>query len=365
MLKAIEIKNYQSHKSSSLEFSPGLNAITGSSDSGKSAIIRAILWGLRNRPSGGSFKSWFADDKESVEVAFEFDNDWFVKDRVGAKNRYRTEGGDFEALRSDVPEPVQAISNIVDYNIQTQFQQYFMLQDSAGDRAKRMNELVGLDIIDRIFKKLTAKITSTRLSIKITTDEITKLTEQIESLNYLGSVEVLINKLCKDIDTQTLNSGRANALREMIGKLHDNDTQRAQFEKTLQIEPQFRKICDLIASRDNKRMQARNLRLEIDKFYKVATDLQADKEWLAVETPYLKLKKLCEDRTEISHKHVRLISILDQYDDLKDQIDGKKKEVDTKAVVYTDMLVATGTCPTCMSKVNSKTISHIIESLKE
>jgi DNA repair exonuclease SbcCD ATPase subunit len=365
MLQSLEIKNFQCHKNTVLEFVPGMNVITGSSDSGKSAIMRAIIWGLRNRPSGGDFKSWFAGDKETVEVAFEFDNGWFVKDRTGAKNKYNCEEGAFEALRSDVPEPIQAISNIVDYNIQTQFQQYFMLQDSAGDRAKRMNELVGLDIIDRIFKKLNSKISSTRLSIKVTTDEIDKLQEQIESLNYLGSVETLINKIDKDVTAHTLNSGRANSLREMIGKLHDIDSQADQFNKTLESIPAFNALCAKIGDRDSLRKQARELKIELDKFHKIDTDLTADKNWLIVEEPYSALMDVGNRRTDAAHKRVQMVSALDQYDQLTDNIDTLQDSINSKVTVYTDMLTASGTCPTCLSTVNNKTVAHIIKTMKE
>ena len=54
-LKQITLKNFQSHKDSTIQLDRGLNAIIGPSDSGKSAIIRAIKWVLYNEPSGDFF----------------------------------------------------------------------------------------------------------------------------------------------------------------------------------------------------------------------------------------------------------------------------------------------------------------------
>ena len=51
-MKSIKLKNYQGHKDSSLELHPGVNIITGTSDKGKSSIMRSIEWVRTNRPLG-------------------------------------------------------------------------------------------------------------------------------------------------------------------------------------------------------------------------------------------------------------------------------------------------------------------------
>src|SRR5205085_9883685 len=46
----LEIKGYQSHEDTKIAFTGGLNAIVGPSDSGKSAILRALRFVLYNEP---------------------------------------------------------------------------------------------------------------------------------------------------------------------------------------------------------------------------------------------------------------------------------------------------------------------------
>ena len=55
MLTSLTIKNFQSHKDSTLQFSPNVNVILGHNDSGKSAIFRAIDFVVFNSLSGDSF----------------------------------------------------------------------------------------------------------------------------------------------------------------------------------------------------------------------------------------------------------------------------------------------------------------------
>jgi len=70
MIKQLTIKNFQSHKKTKLEFSDGVNIIIGQSDSGKTAIIRALNWVVNNKPSGDSFRSHWGGDT-NVEITME------------------------------------------------------------------------------------------------------------------------------------------------------------------------------------------------------------------------------------------------------------------------------------------------------
>jgi DNA repair protein SbcC/Rad50 len=51
-LVLVDIENFQRHQRLTLEPHDGLTAVVGSSDAGKSAVIRAIRWALLNEPTG-------------------------------------------------------------------------------------------------------------------------------------------------------------------------------------------------------------------------------------------------------------------------------------------------------------------------
>ena len=50
MIKSIHVVGFQSHADSTIEFDPGVNVLIGQSDSGKTAVVRALDWALNNRP---------------------------------------------------------------------------------------------------------------------------------------------------------------------------------------------------------------------------------------------------------------------------------------------------------------------------
>ena len=55
MIKQINIKNFQSHKDSTLEFSEDVTAIVGLNNHGKSVVFRALQKCIRDIPNGTSF----------------------------------------------------------------------------------------------------------------------------------------------------------------------------------------------------------------------------------------------------------------------------------------------------------------------
>jgi exonuclease SbcC len=54
-IKKVTLKNFQSYSDHTVEFTSGLNVLEGTSDSGKSAILRAISFVLHNSPRKDSF----------------------------------------------------------------------------------------------------------------------------------------------------------------------------------------------------------------------------------------------------------------------------------------------------------------------
>lgn len=98
----MHIKNFQSHKDSHLDFHPGVDVIVGPSDSGKTAIIRALRWLVWNRPTGDAVRSWWGGDTE-VSMSLPTSSISRIK---GKENQYTLNGLVFKAIGTDVPEEI-------------------------------------------------------------------------------------------------------------------------------------------------------------------------------------------------------------------------------------------------------------------
>ena len=143
----IRVKNYQRHKDSQLEVNPGVTALVGKSDHGKSSIVRAINWFCFDRPRGNAF---VRKGTSSVEVSI--DNIAHKKDK--SKNWYEVDGELVETNKAT------ASINISEVNIQRQHDTPFLLDASAGEVARKLSDLIDLTRPQTILKNLKKKGTS-------------------------------------------------------------------------------------------------------------------------------------------------------------------------------------------------------------
>lgn len=191
MIKSLLIKLFQAHKNTKFEFLPGVNVIAGESDAGKSAVIRAASWLFTNRPQGFSFKNKEAGEKDVTEVTIEMVGGEEVSRRKSSKgiNEYYFPEETFKALRTDVPEEVRDVFQMGEVNIQSQHSPYFLLLDSPGDVAKKLNSLIGVDIIDSILSKINRKAATHSAESKAAKEETKRLSEKIDLYPDLDALE--------------------------------------------------------------------------------------------------------------------------------------------------------------------------------
>jgi DNA repair protein SbcC/Rad50 len=168
MIQSISLTNFQSHKSTLLNLDPGVNVIIGPSDSGKSAIIRALRWVMENRPAGDEFRSDWAG-KDYCEVGITLDDHYIERIKGGSTNIYNLtplmkdhfiSGNQVETFQSfgqDVPPPISQALNLSTLNVQHQHDRPFLLDDSPGQVARTLNAIVKLDKIDSTLTNVVTK----------------------------------------------------------------------------------------------------------------------------------------------------------------------------------------------------------------
>ena len=154
MITSIKIDNFQSHKTTELSLSRGVNVIIGPSDAGKSAILRALIWNLFNRPLGDEFRSHWNKD---TSVQIEFNDHNITRSKIKTTNHYIVDGQSLKAFGQEVPVEVLDAHNLDrTLNIQTQIDPFFLLQSSPGEVAKYFNQIAGLESIDKLNKNLSS-----------------------------------------------------------------------------------------------------------------------------------------------------------------------------------------------------------------
>lgn len=187
MIKRVELTNFQSHPNTVLPFHPGVNVIVGASDSGKTAILRAMRWAIWNRPTGDSFRSSWGG-ATTVKITTE-ELDDVARARTDKENSYWLQADELKAFGADVPEEIQKALNINEINFQQQLDRPFLLDDNPGAVAAHFNRIAHLDRIDNSTALVKKWTTALNQQIRDGQRQMIQLTETLEKYGNLDRIE--------------------------------------------------------------------------------------------------------------------------------------------------------------------------------
>ncbi len=204
MLKKIILKNFRSHKNTEIELSPGITAIVGKPQSGKSNIIRGIEFLRTNKPKGNPFLPRFIKNKKGVNptVIIETNKDIISLSKEKTKSIYKVNDNESLSAGQKVPKEVSDILNIGDINIHGQIQKPFLITDSPGDVIKRINKITKLEKVDVWIKETTSSINKKNTEIEVFKKENEEKNIKLEKLKNVEKLEFLVKKYDEAIKIQ-------------------------------------------------------------------------------------------------------------------------------------------------------------------
>jgi DNA repair exonuclease SbcCD ATPase subunit len=192
VIEKLAIKGFQAHDELELSLDPGVTTIIGSSDVGKSSVIRALRWLALNLPSGDSFVRWGA---KRARVEAEVGGDVVLRER-GTENLYALGTREFRAFgNGGVPEEIAKLLGVTEINFQGQYDSPFWLSDTAGEVSRHLNRIVGLEIIDDILSKLTSLIRKRTIEVEVTEGRLTAARQECRDWKFVESVDVELSAL--------------------------------------------------------------------------------------------------------------------------------------------------------------------------
>jgi DNA repair exonuclease SbcCD ATPase subunit len=250
MFQELFIQNFQSHKKVTLNFSKGINSIVGISDSGKTALLRALYWAIHNRPLLGEknadVSDWNKDDKyepiKSTFVKVTTDKGvierryGFIKvdDKKKKFNGYILNNNldnRLEAIGTSVPDIVTKMFNLDEVNFQGQFDPSFLLSSSSGEVARFFNSTIRLDLIDKILSNADSKRLETLKEKRRLEIELNDINKEIAKFDWLDNAEKLVNKIVvlddRIEESESEYEKLSNLLDEYLESINIIDSQEA------------------------------------------------------------------------------------------------------------------------------------------
>lgn len=216
-LQKLRLKNFQRHDKFVVEFDPFVTTIVGSTNAGKSSIVRALRWIFLNRPSGDSF---VRHGRTETSVTATIDG-VKLKRSKGDENLYELDGKQYKAFGTTVPDECRSFHGITSVNIQRQHDSYYWLSMSAGDVAKELNEIVDLESIDRSFAWFKREASSIEKERQVAEANVQSDLTIVESTKWTVKASEDLEEIERDSIELAKLSGKVKALTSIAETLID------------------------------------------------------------------------------------------------------------------------------------------------
>lgn len=154
-LERLVLYGFQKHHKLTIPLDSNIVCLTGASDQGKSSVIRALKWLAMNQPGGDSF---IREGETIAEARLFADGKCVRRSRGKGTNKYTLDGKEFTAFGTTVPDEISSLLNLSDINFQLQHEQSFWLSLSPGECARRLNEIVNLEAIDKATSEAASRV---------------------------------------------------------------------------------------------------------------------------------------------------------------------------------------------------------------
>lgn len=256
MIQLIKVSNFQSHKNTVLDLHPGVNTIVGSSDVGKTALIRALRWLVWNRPQGDTMRSTWGGD---TSVVVKINKDQITRTKNNKENSYLLNSSEFHAIKADVPAEISNALNLNEISVQRQFDRPFLLDSSPGDVAAHFNRVAHLDVIDTATKNVQSWLRQTERQIEF--DE-QRLNECKNSLNQYCGLEELdqnLSELEKDERKRNDATRNCTALLNTIQEIGKTIKASDGLEKTIKLDKPVNELLTWINQKNELSVKMNSL----------------------------------------------------------------------------------------------------------
>ncbi|RAL26399.1 AAA family ATPase [Thermoflavimicrobium daqui] len=240
-LKKLVIENFQSHERTEIDFVFGLNVLVGPSDSGKSAILRALRWVLFNMPRGTDF---IRRDADRCQVTLTLmDNTQIIRLRSASINRYtliNPEGQEqiFEGFGNTVPHEILEAHQIKPLKLDEKWEMIvhagnqlegpFLLSESSIAKAKIIGSISGAQLIDRALKGTIQDRKQLSKKMRLLEEQAEALAHELKPYENLSTLEEEVQKAQVIYQAVKEKQRKLQRLREIAKYYHEIQKEKEQ-----------------------------------------------------------------------------------------------------------------------------------------
>jgi exonuclease SbcC len=181
MITRIILRNFQKHEHLVLDLDP-VTTLVGSTDQGKSSVLRALRWVALNKPRGLEF---IRHGTKGVSVTAFAEDDKVRRARSKEENTYSLNGKKYGALGSEVPRDVSSVLSLDDTNFQLQFDPPFWFNLSPPEVSRQLNNVVDLSVIDSTMSSIAGDTRKAKAEYEVVSTRYNTLLEERNGLRWI------------------------------------------------------------------------------------------------------------------------------------------------------------------------------------
>jgi len=359
MIKSVTVRNFKPHEDTTVEFPNGVTVITGVSDEGKSAFYQALKWPILNKPNGSAFHSnWISKDKVVTEVAIRTEEDRLIQ-RIKKKGYdvYILDGNKddpFEALNKGVPEDVQKALNLSEINLRSQHESFFLLNDTAGDVAKKLNRLVGLDIIDSSLKNINRTVKTANQEASNATNSAIEKEQTVSKYKNVDDLLIQVGEIEKILFNLNEYKESQNKLQQVVERVSWAEKNIKEFTSKIETETDLNIIIGLIKDQEETEEIEAELQSAITNLQSVNEIIKKDTALTDNVNKINKILELDKKAETLSIKTRSLEPLIEQVNNLSETITEYEYEIKERTKQYDLKMKSLKICPLCNQKIKDK-----------
>jgi hypothetical protein len=186
MLEKLVIRGFQVHRKRTIDFGPLVTTIIGTTDAGKSSIVRILRWICLNAQFESEIINW--DASKAVGKLY-VDGHKIVRERSSSLNRYALDDKEFRAFGTSVPDDIAELLRMSKENFQGQITLPFWISDAPGQVSRELNRIVNLSVIDRTLANVASRLRTSRATEEVSRERLKKASKDMKSLRWVPKME--------------------------------------------------------------------------------------------------------------------------------------------------------------------------------
>lgn len=350
MINELQIKNFQSHKDSTLHFDKGVNCIVGQTDSGKSSIIRALKLVVYNEPNGDSYISnWGGPASVSIKVS----DLEVIRTKSKSKNEYSLSSIEtpFTAFGQTVPEEIKQALNLEGINLQQQLDPHFLLSETSGKVALHFNKIAKLDKIDRAQSNVQKEINAINSEIKHRKKELEIKEDKLKEFTDLDSLEWDLEDL-ESLEKKRLSKeSKAKEITKLGNQINGIEQEIHLAEKEVQAEKSIDVVLGLYDEKAKKQSKLIEFQKVINKISKTLANIESIEKVVKAEASINKVLKLYEKRQKAALSANKIEKLYKTTKKVKERL--TSKEIELKELEETYKKEFPEVCPLCNTQIKT------------